>query len=167
MNRDKILNPYIGLDGYNCFACAPNNPIGLHLEFSEEGDNIVCVWKPSENFQGWVDTLHGGIQATLLDETCGWVVTRKLQTAGITSSMETQYKHPISIKEPFLTIRAHIKEQRRNLVTIDASIEDSKGNICTHATCVYFVFSQEKAIRELHFRPCLTDRESSDIPHED
>lgn len=31
----KILNPYLNKEGYNCVCCAPNNPIGLHLEFWE------------------------------------------------------------------------------------------------------------------------------------
>ena len=34
----KILNPYLGKQGYNCFCCAPTNPIGLHLEFWGDGD---------------------------------------------------------------------------------------------------------------------------------
>ena len=66
----KIRNPYIGLEaeGYNCFACAPHNPYGLKMEFYEDGDDVVCYWTPRAEYQGWVQTLHGGIQATL---SCG------------------------------------------------------------------------------------------------
>ena len=32
----KIINPWEGLDGYMCFGCAPNNPLGLHMEFFED-----------------------------------------------------------------------------------------------------------------------------------
>ena len=42
----KIINPWEGLDGYMCFGCAPNNPLGLHMEFFEDGDDIVAFWKP-------------------------------------------------------------------------------------------------------------------------
>lgn len=38
----KIINPWEGLDGYMCFGCAPNNPLGLHMEFFEDGDDIVA-----------------------------------------------------------------------------------------------------------------------------
>lgn len=41
----KIINPWEGLDGYMCFGCAPNNPLGLHMEFFEDGDDIVAFWK--------------------------------------------------------------------------------------------------------------------------
>ena len=39
----KIINPWEGLDGYMCFGCAPNNPQGLHMEFFEDGDDIVAM----------------------------------------------------------------------------------------------------------------------------
>lgn len=81
----KIINPWKGLEGYNCFGCAPNNEAGVRMEFYEDGEEIVSIWKPRPEYQGWIDTLHGGIQAVLLDEICAWVVLRKLQTTGVTS----------------------------------------------------------------------------------
>ena len=29
----QLNNPWLGVDGYNCFACAPTNPIGLKMKF--------------------------------------------------------------------------------------------------------------------------------------
>ncbi|MDD5784972.1 MAG: PaaI family thioesterase [Prevotella sp.] len=155
----KILNPWEGMPGYNCIGCSPDNPFGLHLHFFEDGDDIVSKWKPSGNYQGWLNTLHGGIQALLLDEVCGWVITRKLQTAGVTSKMETRYKRPVSTLDTELTVRAHIREQRRNIVVIDATLADSTGAICTEATCTYFAFPKEKAQRDMHFTQCRTEDE--------
>ena len=37
----KIINPWRNHEGYNCFGCSPDNPIGLHMEFYEDGDYIV------------------------------------------------------------------------------------------------------------------------------
>lgn len=147
------------MSGYNCIGCSPDNPFGLHLHFYEDGDDIVSKWKPSGNYQGWLNTLHGGIQALLLDEVCGWVITRKLQTAGVTSKMETRYKRPVSTLDTELTVRAHIREQRRNIVIIDATLADSTGTICTEATCTYYAFSKEKAQSDMHFTECRTEDE--------
>lgn len=155
----RILNPWEGMPGYNCIGCSPDNPFGLHLHFFEDGDDIVSKWKPSGNYQGWLNTLHGGIQALLLDEVCGWVITRKLQTAGVTSKMETRYKRPVSTLDAELTVSAHIREQRRNIVVIDATLADSTGTICTEATCTYFAFPKEKAQRDMHFTQCRTEDE--------
>lgn len=40
----KIINPWKGLEGYNCFGCAPNNEAGVRMEFYEDGDEIVSIW---------------------------------------------------------------------------------------------------------------------------
>ena len=37
----KIINPWKGLEGYNCFGCASNNEAGLKMEFYEDGDEVV------------------------------------------------------------------------------------------------------------------------------
>ena len=62
----KIINPWKGMDGYYCFGCAPNNEAGVKMEFYEDGDDIVSIWHPEAKYQGWVNTLHGGIQAMRL-----------------------------------------------------------------------------------------------------
>lgn len=47
----KIINPWKGLEGYNCFGCAPNNEAGVRMEFYEDGDEIVSIWKPRPEYQ--------------------------------------------------------------------------------------------------------------------
>lgn len=66
----KIQNPYAisGRKEYLCFGCSPNNESGLNLEFWEEGEEVIAKWMPCKSFEGFVNVLHGGIQATLLDE---------------------------------------------------------------------------------------------------
>lgn len=67
----KIKNPWLHEPGYNCICCGPENPVGLHLEFREDGEDVLTKWTPTQNYQGWIDTLHGGIQSMLLDEVAG------------------------------------------------------------------------------------------------
>lgn len=145
----KIINPWGETEGYNCFGCAPQNPSGLHMEFYEDGDDIVSFWHPDGKYQGWLNTLHGGIQAVLLDEICGWVIMRKLQTAGVTSKMETRYLKPVHTTDNMLTLRASIREQRRNIVTIDASLFNEAGEICAQAVCTYLLSHARK-----HYKIC-------------
>lgn len=154
----KILNPWIHKEGYNCFGCAPNNASGLKMEFYEEGEEVISEWRPQPQYQGWIDTLHGGIQAVLLDEICAWVIVRKLQTTGVTSKMETRYLKPVSTNDRKLTLRAHIVETRRNIVTVEASLYSEAGVLCTQATCTYFTFSKEKAA-EMGFQSCKLEDE--------
>lgn len=157
----KIKNPYLGLEeqGYNCFACCPSNPAGLKMEFHEDGDDIVCIWEAGDNYQGWLKTLHGGIQATLMDELGGWVVNRKLQTAGMTTNLTMKYRNPVPTGEGVrIEIRGRIKEMKRNFAFIEAEISH-EGIICSTCEMVYCTFSKEVAEKDFHFRGCSLEEE--------
>src|SRR5215471_15613051 len=65
--EDAHLNDSSDYQG--CFACGARNPSGLHLIFRREGDEIVTEYTPEPVFQGFPGVAHGGIIATLLDET--------------------------------------------------------------------------------------------------
>ena len=104
----RIVNPWSGMEGYGCYGCAPHNASGLRMEFYEQGDYIVSRWLPRAEYEGWVDTLHGGIQAALADEIASWVVFRKLQTAGVTSRLEMRYHRPILVSQGEIELRARI-----------------------------------------------------------
>lgn len=155
----KIINPWKGMEGYHCFGCASDNQAGVKMEFYEDGDEIVSIWKPRPDYQGWIDTLHGGVQAVLLDEICAWAVLRKLQTTGVTSKMETRYRKSVCTKDSYVVLRASIKEVKRNLVIIEAHLYNEGGELCTEATCTYFTFSKEKAESEMHFVKCDVEPE--------
>lgn len=113
------------------------------MEFYEDGDEVVSIWKPRPEYQGWINTLHGGIQAVLMDEICAWVILRKLQTTGVTSKMETRYRKPVSTTDSHIVLRASIKEVKRNIVIIEAKLYNKDGEVCTEAVCTYFTFSHE------------------------
>ena len=155
----KIKNPWIGKEGYQCIGCCPTNEEGLKMEFYEDGDEVISIWKPRAEYQGWLNTLHGGIQAVLLDEICAWVILRKLQTTGVTSKMETRYRKSISTLDAHLVLRASIKEQRRNLVLVEARLYNAAGELCTEALCTYFTFPKEKAQQEMAFTTCDVEPE--------
>jgi len=155
----KIINPWEGLEGYMCYACSPKNPSGLHMEFYEDGDDIVALWKPTEYYQGWLDTLHGGIQSTLMDEVGGWIIVRKLQTTGVTSRLDVKFMKSISTNETLLTIRGRITDQKRNAVFMEAGIYNTQNELCARAEMIYFIVSKERAISEFSFPGCKTEDE--------
>jgi uncharacterized protein (TIGR00369 family) len=155
----KLVNPWMEAEGYHCFGCDPNHASGLKMEFYEDGDDIVSFWQPTTEFQSWVNILHGGIQATLLDELCGWVIFRKFQTGAVTSKMEIRYRKPVHTNQGELTLRAQAIEERRNLVTVVGRIFDAEGQMCTEATCTYFLFSKERAAAEMGLTACKTEDE--------
>ena len=158
MSMRKIINPWVGTEGYNCFVCSPDNPIGLHLEFWEDGDYIVTKFKPTHDYESWQNTLHGGIQALLIDETAGWVVCRKLQTNGVTSKMEMHYLKPVSTLLNEITVRAKLTKMMRNVAFIEAELLDEDGTVLTRADLVYFCTPKFK-LDENNFHTCKVEGE--------
>ena len=138
-----IKNPWLDKEGYNCIGCCPGNPLGFHLSFYDDGDDVVSKWSPTQYHQGWIDTLHGGVQALLMDEVAGWVVTSKLKATGVTSKMNIQYLKPISTLEQELTIRARLNHMMRNVAFIDAEIINTAGEVCAKSELIYFCKKQD------------------------
>lgn len=149
----KIENLWLHKPGYHCFGCSPDNPYGVKMEFYEDGDYIVSRWQPSEHYQGWIDTLHGGVQATLIDECASWVLFRKLQTTGVTSRLNVKYRRAVMTTEAFITVRARLRELKRGVAYIDVELRDSADRLCTSGEAVYFAFPEAKA-REMGFTEC-------------
>jgi len=150
----KIRNPWKDPknDGvYNCFACSPYNNSGLHLEFWEDGDDIVTRWNPEKKYEGWIGVLHGGIQATLLDEIGGWVTMLKLKTTGVTSEMNVKYLKPVTVTNDYITIRGRIESVEGRIAKIAASLYNGAGEECAKATLSYFVFPENIAKRRYNY----------------
>ena len=69
-----------------CFACGQRNDAGLKLVFHREGDAVVTDYTSDTRFQGVPGVVHGGVLATLLDETLNrmalsegrWMMTGRL-----------------------------------------------------------------------------------------
>ena len=159
----KLKNPWIPLldKGYNCFACAPTNPHGLKMEFWEDGDELVALWHPSKDYEGWLGTLHGGIQSTLIDEIGGWWVGRKMQTSAMTTNLNVRFRKPVP-SDPNTTIelRCRLKEQKRTFVTMEVTLS-VQGEVLTSAELTYYCFSKEKALSEFYFTPFELEEEEA------
>lgn len=146
-----LNNPWLNIPGYNCFGCAPHNPIGLKMKFFLDGDNVMSIFPLKTNYQGWIDTLHGGIMATLLDEICAWQLIHLLGTSGVTSQMTVKYKKPVNTNWSHIVLRSEVLEQKRNIVIMQATITSPTGELCAMAECTYFSFRQDKA-EEMGFK---------------
>lgn len=144
----KITNPFAEMDSndeFNCFGCSPANDIGLHLEFWEDGDEVLAKWTPEKRYEGWLGVLHGGIQATLLDEIAAWVVFIKLKTSGVTSEMNIKYHKPLYLSKGEVTVRGNLIDTEKRLAKLECSLFDGHNEVCATATVTYFYFPEKIA----------------------
>lgn len=151
----KIVNPFIHSEArkeYHCFGCSPFNEIGLQLQFWEDGEELIAKWKPRKSLEGWMGVLHGGIQATLMDELAGWIVMIKMETAGVTAGMNINYKKPVLVSKGELTVRGRLESVDKRLANISCSLYDSEGTECASAELTYFHFPKNIA-KERYYYP--------------
>lgn len=147
----KLRNPFEDLPGYFCFGCSSDNHHGLRMTFYEDGDEIVSRWDPDPHFQGYINIVHGGVQATLMDEIASWVVFIKLKTGGVTSRLSSRFRRPVLVNEGPLTIRARLKEHSGRIAEIDVKLYNGKEVLCSESTVEYFVLPEDKAASTMNF----------------
>lgn len=147
----KIKNPFVDIPTYNCFGCSPHNDHGLQMQFTEEGDEVVSRWDPKEHFQGYGNVLHGGVQSSLMDEIAGWLVLVKLNTAGMTSRMEVRFRKPVIMDGGQVTLKARLKEMKRNIAVIAVDLFNSQNTLCSQGEIYYYTLSDEDAKEKLRY----------------
>lgn len=146
----KIINPYDS-ELNLCFGCSQKNPIGLKLQFEEIEESLHASWHPEKEYQGYVNILHGGIIAALLDEIGAWCVSVKVGTAGVTSEMTTKYLAPVYINKGTITLKASIAVKTEKKAVINCYLYDGQSKLCAEAVASYFIYPPEIAVRKFKY----------------
>ena len=94
-----------------------------------------------------------------MDELGGWVVNRKLQTAGQTTHLAMRYRNPVPTGENItLEIRGRIKEMKRNFAFIEATLRHD-GKVRATCEMTYFCFPKDVSAEKLFFKGCELEEE--------
>lgn len=149
--KKELYNAYADQEGYNCFGCSPDNPFGLKCKFTDEGEYVTCHWQPSENYQGFFNVLHGGIQATLIDEIACWAIFSHVKSAGVTTNMSVRYRKPVYTNAGEIFLRAKVVEQCKRLVTARVELFNSDNELAVEADVTYMVYPESVASKKLNW----------------
>ena len=147
----NIRNPFEDLKGFDCFGCCPDNPIGLKMKFVDEDEYVTCHWSPSKHLQGYVNVLHGGIQATLMDEIASWTVYVKAKTAGVTSSLNIEYLKPVFINRGPILLKGKLIGSDKRKATVNVELLNHENIICSKAVVDYYIFPEDVARQRYHY----------------
>ena len=99
-----------------CFACGPDNPVGLKIRFALEGDVCVAEFTPGPEHVGWEDTVHGGILYAALDDVTANVLYLNGQKAH-TARAEIRYREAARVGETLL-LKGWIDTEKGRLVRL-------------------------------------------------
>ena len=114
-----------------CFACGPNNPIGLKLTFSLEDGKYITRFTPRREHQGYDGITHGGIVSTVLDEVMARLVYH-LGYHAVTVDLRVRMKKPAAIGEE-LTVIGWIESEKHGMLDCAAEARNPKGELVAQA----------------------------------
>ncbi|ABX04131.1 MAG TPA: PaaI family thioesterase [Herpetosiphon sp.] len=129
------------LDSQACFVCGKNNPSGLQLDFFEEEKTVITRFVSTALHQGWPGFVHGGIIATILDETLGRVGFL-IDAWTMTGRFEVRYRQPAPIDQE-ITFTASMVRDRGRALEVEGFAQLPDGTIVAEATGLYMRVSPE------------------------
>ena len=128
-----------------CLVCGIENKLGLKASFYELDNNeLVAIFKPVEEHQSYPERLHGGISATILDETLGRAITIKEERVwGVTAELNIKYKKPVPLDQE-LKVVAKITRNTSRMFEGEGKILLANGDIAVTATGKYMKMALDK-----------------------
>jgi acyl-coenzyme A thioesterase PaaI-like protein len=125
-----------------CFVCGVENPCGLKIRFFNEGHH-QCRARVTldEQYQSYPGIAHGGILATILDETMGRAILaeggapRELteERFMFTAKIEIRYRRSVPLNEEFI-VRGRVDKDRGRLAMVSGEIVLQDGTIAVEAS---------------------------------
>lgn len=128
-----------------CFACGPENPEGLDLEFTVSDGRAWALFQPRPVHQGWPRALHGGLVATLLDEAAAHVAYARGERAA-TVRLALRFRRPAPLDQP-LRVEARLVRATRRLLEVHGEVTTLQGQPLAEAkaTLLLLTESQKRA----------------------
>jgi len=133
-----------------CLVCGLENRAGLHAFFYElDNDELLAVFRPRPEHQGYPGRLHGGLAATILDETIGRaiMIREKEPCWGVSVELKTRYRKPIPLDEKVCVLGRVTRNGRLFAGTGEILLAD--GSVAVRAEGKYLKMPLEK-ISDLH-----------------
>lgn len=120
-------------DDKQCLVCGVENPFGLKLKFRLEGDALVTEWTAEKRFQGYAEVLHGGIIATILDETMVNLPWKRDAIPVISAELNVRYIQPAKIGDR-LIFRAEAGDSSKRLIVATGICKTAEGTLIAEAS---------------------------------
>jgi uncharacterized protein (TIGR00369 family) len=117
------------------------------MKFFCDGEAVYAPLSVPEHLCGWSNIVHGGVLATILDETMSWTAIHLLKRIVLTQRMTIEFLKPVRVASA-LEARGRVRETNgKNDAVMEAVIADAAGDACARAAADFKVFSPAVARR--------------------
>lgn len=103
-----------------CFACGPDNPIGLRISFELKDGVCTGEFTADQNHVGYENTVHGGIIFSALDDVMANVLYLQNIKAH-TARCEIRYRKALQVGQA-VRLRGWIENERRRLIVLRGEV---------------------------------------------
>ena len=110
-----------------CFACGPDNPVGLQIRFTLVDSRCSGEFTPNENHVGYENTVHGGIIYSALDDVMANVLYLQ-QIKAHTARCEIRYRKPLDVGQT-VSLTGWIESQKRRLIVLKGEARTTDGDV--------------------------------------
>ena len=127
-----------------CFACGPDNPEGMHLEFTldEDRQTFVCHFTLDKRYTGPPGHCHGGIIATILDDAMG-KVNKLRHVIAVTKEMTVEYLKPVPLETPLRVEGREVSVHGRQHINM-AEILTENNEVLARSRGTFIAIDPEK-----------------------
>jgi len=139
-----------------CFVCGVENPCGLRIRFFNDGyQRVVARVTLGEQYKSYPSMAHGGILATILDETMGRALLADEDADAVeearfmfTAKMEMRYRRPVPLNEE-LTVRGRVEQDRGRIAQVSGEIALADGTVAVEASATLVDIPHDRVIQIL------------------
>lgn len=127
---------------HGCFVCdtSGTNPRSLMLEiyWDEERHNTVISFTPDISHCGYEGVVHGGIIASIFDDSMAWAIKKEIGSWAVTATFEIRYKMPVKVGETY-TFQGKIETARGKKICTSAMVKDCDEKILATASALFIL----------------------------
>ena len=134
-------------DTHNCFACSPVNSAGLQMKFYTDDERVYAEVAVPRHMGGWNRIAHGGVVATILDETMGWAGIYLLEQLTLTKTMTIDFEKAVQVGET-LRCEAWVQERTgKREAILHAVIYNADNEVCARSNGIFTMLTLPLAKR--------------------
>lgn len=136
---EKLTPPGVTSNVFNGFVTSGNNINGLNISIHRDKKvGVSCEWQTRREFEGYPQTLHGGISFAILDELLAYAIFDRFRTFAVTLNSQTQWLGRIKIGED-IRAQAFVKRRFWRFVCVTGVIVNGRGRVLVKMNSTFYM----------------------------